>query len=41
MIIDSSALIAILDQEPEAERIARAMAAASNRIRWQFSSGQQ
>lgn len=32
MIIDSSALITILDQEPEAERIARAMAAASDRM---------
>lgn len=31
MIIDSSALIAILQSEPEAERIARAMAAASSR----------
>ena len=32
MIIDSSALITVLDQEPEAERIARAMAAASDRM---------
>lgn len=31
MIIDSSALIAVLDQEPEAEAIARAMAAAPDR----------
>jgi ribonuclease VapC len=32
MIIDVSALIAILDQEPEAERIVRAMSAASDRM---------
>ena len=31
MIIDSSALITILDQEPEAERIVRAMATATDR----------
>jgi len=29
MIIDTSALVAILDQEPEAERIARALASTS------------
>jgi len=29
MIIDTSVLVAILDQEPEADRIARAIAAAS------------
>ena len=32
MIIDTSALVAILDQEPEADRIARAIAAASDRM---------
>jgi ribonuclease VapC len=32
MIIDTSALVGILDQEPEAERLARAIAAASERI---------
>jgi ribonuclease VapC len=31
MIIDSSALVTILDQEPEAERIVRAMATATDR----------
>ena len=31
MIIDTSALVTILDQEPEAERIVRAMATASDR----------
>lgn len=32
MIIDTSALVAILDQEPEAERLARAIAQASDRM---------
>jgi uncharacterized protein with PIN domain len=32
MIIDTSALVALLDQEPEADRIARAIAAASDRM---------
>ena len=32
MIVDTSALIAILDQEPEAERIARTLASTSERI---------
>jgi ribonuclease VapC len=32
MIVDTSALIAILDQEPEAERIARALASTSERM---------
>jgi ribonuclease VapC len=32
MIIDTSALVAILDQEPEAERIARALAATPERM---------
>ncbi len=32
MIIDTSALVAILDQEPEAERISRALASAPERI---------
>jgi ribonuclease VapC len=32
MIIDTSALVGILDQEAEAERLARAIAAASERI---------
>jgi ribonuclease VapC len=32
MIIDTSALVAILDQKPEADRIARAIAAASDRM---------
>jgi ribonuclease VapC len=32
MIIDTSALVAILDQEPEANRIVRAIAAASDRM---------
>jgi ribonuclease VapC len=32
MIVDTSALIAILDQEPEAERIARTLAATSERM---------
>jgi hypothetical protein len=32
MIIDTSAIIAILDQEPGAERIARAIAAATDRM---------
>ena len=31
MIIDTSALVTILDQEPEAERIVRAMATTSDR----------
>lgn len=32
MIIDTSALVAILDQEPEADRIVRAIASASDRM---------
>ena len=32
MIIDTSALVSILDQEPDAERIARAIAAQHERI---------
>ena len=32
MIIDTSALVGILDQEPEAERLARAIALASERM---------
>ena len=32
MIIDTSALVAILDQEPEADRIARAIAAVPDRM---------
>ena len=32
MIIDTSALVSILDQEAEAERLARAVAAASERM---------
>ena len=32
MIIDTSALVAVLDQEPEAERIAHALASSSERI---------
>ena len=32
MIIDTSALVSILDQEPEAERLVRAIAAASERM---------
>ena len=32
MIIDTSALVAILDQEPEAERIARTLAATPERM---------
>jgi uncharacterized protein with PIN domain len=32
MIIDTSALIALLEQEPEAERISRALAATSERM---------
>jgi ribonuclease VapC len=32
MIVDTSALIAILDQEPEAERIARTLAITSERM---------
>lgn len=32
MIIDTSALVAILEQEPEAERIVRALAATSERM---------
>ena len=32
MIIDTSALVAILDQEPEAERTARALASAPERM---------
>jgi ribonuclease VapC len=32
MIIDTSALVSILDQEPEAERIAHAIATASERM---------
>ncbi len=32
MIIDTSALVAILDQEPEAERIVRTLAATSERM---------
>ena len=32
MIIDTSALVAIFDQEPEAERIARTLAAAPERM---------
>ena len=32
MIIDTSALVAILDQEPEAERIARTLAATTERV---------
>jgi ribonuclease VapC len=32
MIIDTSALIALLEQEPEAERIAHALAATSERM---------
>ncbi len=32
MIIDTSALVSILDQEPEAERLARAIATASERM---------
>ncbi len=32
MIIDTSALVAILEQEPEAERIARTLAATSERM---------
>jgi ribonuclease VapC len=32
LIIDTSALVSILDQEAEAERLARAIAAASERI---------
>ena len=31
MIIDTSALVAILDQEPEADRIVRTLASASER----------
>jgi len=32
MIIDTSALVAVLDQEPEAERIVRTLASASERV---------
>ncbi len=32
MIIDTSALVAVLDQEPEAERIARMLASAPERV---------
>jgi ribonuclease VapC len=32
MIIDTSALVGILDQEPDAERLARAIAQASERM---------
>jgi len=32
MIIDTSALVAVLDQEPEAERIARTLASAPERV---------
>lgn len=32
MIIDTSALVAVLDQEPEAERIVRSLASAPERI---------
>lgn len=32
MIIDTSALVAILDQEPEAERIARTLASTPERM---------
>jgi ribonuclease VapC len=32
MIIDTSALVAVLDQEPEAERIVRTLASAPERI---------
>ena len=32
MIIDTSALVAVLDQEPEAERIARILASAPERM---------
>ena len=32
MIIDTSALVAVLDQEPEAERIARSLASTSERM---------
>ncbi len=32
MIIDTSALVAVLDQEPEAERIARTLASTSERM---------
>jgi ribonuclease VapC len=32
MIIDTSALVALLDQEPEAERIAHALASSPERI---------
>jgi ribonuclease VapC len=32
MIIDTSALIAVLDQEPEAERIVRTLASAPERV---------
>ncbi len=32
MIIDTSALVAVLDQEPEAERIIRSLASTSERM---------
>src|SRR4029077_729843 len=32
MIIDTSALVAVLEQEPEAERISRALASTSERM---------
>jgi ribonuclease VapC len=32
MIIDTSALVTVLDQEPESERIARTLAASSERM---------
>jgi hypothetical protein len=32
MTIDTSALVAVLDQEPEAERIARSLASTSERM---------
>jgi ribonuclease VapC len=32
MIIDTSALVAVLDQEPEAERIVRTLAPAPERV---------
>jgi ribonuclease VapC len=32
MIIDTSALVAVLDQEPEAERIARSLVSAPERV---------
>jgi ribonuclease VapC len=32
MIVDTSALVAVLDQEPEAERIVRTLASAAERV---------